>query len=46
MEYSGTSYKCNDCGHKWKYDDSHCPECGSQYIEDDEIVLNINKKND
>lgn len=30
MEFTGTYYQCIDCNHIWDYEDSHCPECGSE----------------
>ena len=44
LEYTGTSYKCNNCPHKWNYNDTHCPECGSQDFVEDEIKLGLGKE--
>ena len=44
IEKTGTTYKCNNCPHKWDYQDTHCPECGSENFEDDEITLGVGKK--
>ena len=33
MEFTGDYYKCMDCCHVWDYNDTHCPECGSQDFE-------------
>lgn len=30
MEFTGSYYQCENCGHIIDYMDSHCPECGSQ----------------
>jgi len=41
MEFTGTYYKCNDCGHFWDYNDFNCPECGSQNFEDKSLSEEI-----
>lgn len=41
MEFTGSYYQCNDCGHIIDYSDSHCPKCGSQ----DETELNAKEVN-
>lgn len=39
IEKSGVTYKCPECGYKWDWDDTHCPNCGSDEFEEDEIYL-------
>ena len=34
LEFTGTYYRCYDCGHRWAYEDDACPECGSKNCED------------
>jgi len=39
MEHSGSYYQCDNCTNIIDYNDSHCPNCGSQ----DETELNANE---
>lgn len=39
MEKSGVTYKCPKCDYKWDYDETHCPNCGSDEFTEDEIHL-------
>lgn len=38
-EFTGEYYHCEDCNHLWDYNDSHCPNCGSENFGD----LNANE---
>ena len=40
MEYTGTIHKCDNCNHIWDYNETHCPECGSEEFYD----ININEE--
>jgi len=33
-EFTGTYYKCNECGYIWDYNDDACPNCGSDAVTD------------
>ena len=42
VEKTGTTYKCPKCKYKWDWEDTHCPNCGSDDFTEEEIHLGDN----